>query len=126
MVRHDVRGVPVLRRPPTGDVVSAQTRRPVSAAVAAERLRRGPGLAALRLLYDNRLRFVQFTTRAIADQTQYAQSTISTVLGEAKRLGLVERSLTTSTPRVPYWRLTVTGVEFVREVYGWTNGRRTP
>lgn len=106
--------------------MSAQTRRPVSAAVAAERLRRGPGLAALRLLYDNRLRFVQFTSRAIADQTQYAQATISNVLGEAKRLGLVVRDLTTSTPRVPYWRLSVTGVEFVREVYGWTNGRHSP
>jgi DNA-binding MarR family transcriptional regulator len=108
----------VLRAAAPGDDVSAQTRRPVSAALAAERLRRGPGLAALSVLYETRYRFVQFTTREIADHTEYAQSTIGNVLGTAQRLGLVERDLTTSAPRVPYWRLTVTGVEFVREVIG--------
>lgn len=95
--------------------MSVQTRRPPSRALVEASLSKGSGLAALSVLYDNRNRFCQFTTAQIADQTQYRTATIGNVLSQAQRLGLVDTDMTTSAPRRRYWRLTVTGCEFVRE-----------
>jgi hypothetical protein len=98
--------------------VTARTPRPESAALTAARLRHGAGMAALSVLYAHRNRFVQFTTRAIAERTDYSVSVIGGALTQAARLRLVERDMTTVAPRVPYWRLTVTGCEFVRKAAG--------
>lgn len=98
--------------------MSASTRPPESAALTAARLRQGAGLAALGVLYEHRNRFLQWTTRAITERTEHRIEVIAEALSQAMRLGLVERDMTTSEPRRPYWRITVTGCEFVRQALG--------
>lgn len=98
--------------------MTAQTRRPKSAALITDGLRHGAGLAALRVLFADRNRFVQHTTRMITEQTEHRQAVIADALLRAHSVGLVERDITTAVPRLPYWRLTVTGCEFVRQIVG--------
>ena len=77
-----------------------------------DRLRRGLPFAALVLLYRDR--FPLFTTQAISDHSARSVARVATVLGQAQRRGLVVRDSTRAVADA-CWRLTGTGVEFVRE-----------